>query len=57
MEHAIHVPIQWSLAVIFTVLGVSIAASLLFPPPVPEMVEASTLTPEQLRKAQEEMRG
>jgi tellurite resistance protein TerC len=56
MEHAIHVPIQWSLAVIFTVLAASIAASLLFPPPVPEMVEAAELTPEQLRKAQEEMR-
>lgn len=57
MEHAVHVPIQWSLAVIFTVLGASIAASLLFPPPVPAMVEAGELTPEQLRKAQEEMRG
>ena len=57
MDHAIHVPIQWSLAVIFTVLGASIAASLLFPPPVAEMVEAAELTPEQLRKAQEEVRG
>lgn len=57
MEHALHVPIQWSLAVIFAVLGASIAASLIFPPPVPEMVEAAELTPEQLRKAQEELGG
>jgi tellurite resistance protein TerC len=57
MEHAIHVPIQWSLAVIFTVLAASIVASLIFPPPVAEMVEASKLTPEQLRRAQEEMQG
>lgn len=57
MEHPIHVPIQWSLAVIFVVLGASIAASLLFPPPVKEMVEAGELTPEQLRRAQEEARG
>lgn len=57
MDHAIHVPIQWSLAVIFVVLGASVAASLMFPPPVKEMVEAAELTPEQLRKAQEEMSG
>jgi tellurite resistance protein TerC len=57
LDHAIHVPIQWSLAVIFTVLGASIGASLLFPPPVKEMVEAAELTPEQLGRAQEEMRG
>jgi tellurite resistance protein TerC len=57
LDHAIHVPIQWSLAVIFVVLGASIAASLLFPPPVKEMVKAAELTPEQLRKAQEKMSG
>jgi tellurite resistance protein TerC len=55
MEHAIHVPIQWSLAVIFAVLGASIAGSLVFPPPVKELVQAAELTPEQLRKAREEM--
>ena len=32
LAHAIHVPIQWSLLVIFTVLAVAIGASLLFPP-------------------------
>jgi hypothetical protein len=57
LDHAIHVPIQWSLVVIFVVLGASIGASLLFPPPVKEMTEAAELTPEQLRKAQEEMRA
>jgi tellurite resistance protein TerC len=40
MEHAIHVPIQWSLAVIFIVLGTSIAVSLLYPPHEPALVEA-----------------
>lgn len=31
MHHALHVPIQWSLLVIATVLGLSVGASLLFP--------------------------
>ena len=57
MEHPIHVPIQWSLALIFTVLAASVVISLLFPPPVKEMVEAAELTPEQLRRAQEEVSG
>ncbi len=53
--HPVHVPIQWSLAVIFVVLGLSIAASLLFPPQ-PVVVEAGEPTPEQLRQAQEDLR-
>jgi tellurite resistance protein TerC len=40
LPHPIHVPIQWSLLVIFAVLGLSIAASLLFPPRVPELEPA-----------------
>jgi tellurite resistance protein TerC len=56
LEHPIHVPIQWSLLVIFLVLGISIAASLLFPPPQPALVEAGEPAPEQLRQAQEDLR-
>lgn len=41
MEHAIHVPIQWSLLVIFVVLGGSVAASLMFPPAAPALAEAT----------------
>jgi tellurite resistance protein TerC len=48
LEHAIHVPIQWSLAVIFSVLGIAIAASLLFPPRQPALVEAEESSPDQL---------
>jgi tellurite resistance protein TerC len=40
LKHAIHVPIQWSLFVIFAVLGGSIAASLLFPPRESALVNA-----------------
>ena len=56
LEHPIHVSIQWSLLVIFLVLGISIAASLLFPPAQPALVVADEPAPEQLRQAQEDLR-
>jgi tellurite resistance protein TerC len=54
LDEAIHVPIQWSLLVIFSVLAISIAASLLYPPRQPALAEATEATPEQLLGAQEE---
>jgi tellurite resistance protein TerC len=56
LDHPIHVPIQWSLVVIFLVLGVAIAASLLYPRPAPLLVLADEPPPEQLRQAQEDLR-
>jgi tellurite resistance protein TerC len=50
LAHAVHVPIQWSLLVIFTVLTVAIGASLLFPrAPEPALAPAEDGKPEQGR--------
>jgi tellurite resistance protein TerC len=57
MEHAIHVPIQWSLAVIFSVLGIAIGASLLFPPREPVLVEADEPAPDQRHNARQSSRS
>lgn len=46
LPHPIHVPIQWSLAVIFVVLGISVAASLLFPPREPVLAEVPEVAEE-----------
>jgi len=54
LEHSIHMPIQWSLLVIFGVLATSIAASLLYPPREPALVEASDPTAAPIVVAQEE---
>lgn len=39
MDHPIHMPIQWSLLVIFAILTTSIVASLLYPPRQPALGE------------------
>jgi tellurite resistance protein TerC len=57
LEEPIHVPIQWSLLVIFVILGVSVAASLIFPAPEPALAEATEPTPEAILRAQEEIAG
>lgn len=56
MEHPIHVPIQWSLLVIAIVLGVSVGASLLFPPREMALAEATEPSPDDLLRAREELR-
>lgn len=40
MEHALHVPIQWSLLLIAVILGVSVGASLMFPKREPALAVA-----------------
>ncbi|MBE2239505.1 MAG: TerC family protein [Caldilineaceae bacterium] len=58
MAHPIHVPIQWSLLLIALVLGVSVAASLLFPRRElkPSLAEATEPMLEDRLQAQEELR-
>ncbi|MBK8047092.1 MAG: TerC family protein [Anaerolineales bacterium] len=56
MAEPIHVPIQWSLAVIFAILGGSIALSLLFPQPEPALaVVTAEPTAEGIIAAKEEL--
>ena len=54
LEHGLHMPIEWSLAVIAVVLGGSIALSLIFPK-APKAEKSSDELPESIRSAQDEL--
>ncbi|MBW7883839.1 MAG: TerC family protein [Caldilineaceae bacterium] len=57
LDHRVHVPIEWSLLIIALVLGISVAASLLFPAPKPAPVPVTEPTADDLMRAKEDMRS